>query len=168
MLFGDEERFSKPMTPTKRDGQVYAVKVSQNTDEFIGPGSYYKNDVEEQRGGWQKKSFSRREPMTPSSKEKANGLNRSDFYTHGVMTSYGAMAMPTHSPKRPSPGPGYYEKDIIRSPSSRSVSCFPVLVDIAIVTDSCVRRRFIHQIHRIRCTTEAVPLPGLPLIPPPS
>lgn len=122
MLFGDEKRFSKPLTPTKRDGQVFAVKVSQNTDDHIGPGSYFFNDVEEQRNGWRKKSFSRREPMTPSSKEKANSLNRSDFYTHGVMTSYGAMAMPTQSPKRPSPGPGYYEKDIIRSPSHRSVS----------------------------------------------
>ena len=92
--------------------------------EVIGPGSYFFNDVEEERNGWKKKSFSRREPMTPSTKERNNSiLNRSDFYQQGVMTAYGAMAMPTSSPKaRASPGPGYYDGDILRSPSSKSVS----------------------------------------------
>lgn len=123
MLFGDEKRFSKPVTPSKKDGQVYAIRVGQNTDEHIGPGSYFFNDVEEERNGWKKKSFSRREPMTPSTKERNNSiLNRSDFYQQGVMTAYGAMAMPTSSPKaRASPGPGYYDGDILRSPSFKSL-----------------------------------------------
>lgn len=122
MLFGDEKRFAKPMTPSSKDGQVYATKVGNNTDKNIGPGCYFLSEADEQRNGWKKKSFSRREPMTPSTNERANRLSRSDFYTHGVMTSYGAMAIPTDSPKRASPGPGYYERDIIRSPSGRSVS----------------------------------------------
>lgn len=121
MLFGDEKRFAKPMTPSSKDGQVYATKVGNNTDKNIGPGCYFLSEADEQRNGWKKKSFSRREPMTPSTNERANRLSRSDFYTHGVMTSYGAMAIPTDSPKRASPGPGYYERDIIRSPSGRSL-----------------------------------------------
>lgn len=124
MLFGDEKRFAKPMTPSSKDGQVYAIKVASNTDKNIGPGCYFFSEVDEQRNGWKKKSFSRREPMTPSTKERANGSSRSDSYTHGVMTSYGAMAMPTESPKRASPGPGYYERDIIRSPSGKLVRLF--------------------------------------------
>ena len=61
--------------------------------------------------------------MTPSGKGRSdesslspNGrFDRSDYYTSGVMTSYGTISAP--SPRRHDlPGPGYYEGDILKSP----------------------------------------------------
>lgn len=116
MMFSDEKRFANNLVSSKRDGQMMAVQKA-TTEAHVGPGSYFAGARSD---GWQKRSFSRREPMTPSKKSKE--LDRSDLYAHGVVTSYGAVAVPINSPKAMSPGPGYYDRDIFKSPKSMSSS----------------------------------------------
>ncbi len=117
MLFGNEKRFGKSFVTSSVDKQVMGVK-SDATDASLGPGAYFNTTIEERRGGWSNRSFSRRTPMTPSSKggrseESLTGSPSSpqsrDLYQSAVMTSYGAIAMPP-SPKHNGmvPGPGYY------------------------------------------------------------
>lgn len=122
MLFGDEKRFNRPLVSSAVDRQILAVQ-NPATDEYVGPGAYFNTSEDEKRNGWGNKSFSRRAPMTPTGKGRSdetslspNGrFDRSDYYTSGVLTSYGAMAAP--SPRRSDvPGPGYYEGDILKSP----------------------------------------------------
>ncbi len=111
MLFGDDKRFGKSFVPTKKDTQVLGVQAI-STEEVVGPGSYHNTGLEEQRNGWGRRSFSRRQPMTPPAKKPVFG--RTDSFTAGgVVTSYGALSQPLSDKDiMDSPGPGYYSSSI--------------------------------------------------------
>ena len=111
MLFGDDKRFGKSFVPTKKDTQVLGVQAV-STEEVVGPGSYHNTSLEEQRNGWGRRSFSRRQPMTPPAKKPVFG--RTDSFTAGgVVTSYGALSQPLSDKDIiDSPGPGYYSSSI--------------------------------------------------------
>jgi hypothetical protein len=125
MLFGDEKRFGKTLVNSSRDPQVLPIKPP-STEQHLGPGSYFTNDQEDVRNGWKKKQFSKREPMTPT-RSDLSIFSRQDHYTHGVMTSYGAISVPVYSPKKDSPGPGAYDRDILKTPRGLNVSLFLIL-----------------------------------------
>lgn len=117
MLFGDEKRFDKTYVAHSMDSRIHGVKASA-TDETVGPGSYFSNGLDRnERNGWIKKSFSRREPMTPPARYSVFGRN--DSFTTGVLTSYGTLSAPK-SPKDvlSSPGPGYYDRSVFSFGSS--------------------------------------------------
>jgi hypothetical protein len=124
MFFGDEKRFKKSYSVAKADKQLHAA-VAPATDEMVGPGSYFNTNVDQERNGWVKKSFSKRQPMTPSPSSRNSVFGRNDSYTTGTMTAYGTLSAPM-SPRDilNSPGPGYYEKNAFPfnahlSPNSR-------------------------------------------------
>jgi hypothetical protein len=120
MLFGDEARFAKSYVNSQIDKQVMGVK-NFATEEHIGPGSYFHNDLEEKRNGWGNRSFSRRQPMTPS---KSSSSSMSPRHNHGVITPYGAIAAPPSPHHAASVGPGYYNTSLfnsIASPASPNV-----------------------------------------------
>lgn len=139
MLFGSEKRFGKSLVTSSVDKQVMGVKCD-STDSSLGPGAYFNSTIEERRGGWSNRSFSRRTPMTPGSKgrseESVTGsptspLNR-DLYQSAVMTSYGAIAMPP-SPRHNGivPGPGYYNPtspSISKPAVSHNIKVFKILI----------------------------------------
>ena len=104
MIFSDEARFSKHTVAACGDGLLAMVKDSQ-TDTHLGPGAYYVQQNESVRGGWQKRSFSKREPMSPGTRV----VDRNHHYTAGVMLPGGgiAEAAKMHSALS-SPGPGHY------------------------------------------------------------
>jgi hypothetical protein len=118
MMFGDEKRFKRTYTASSLDKRVHAV-AAKSTDEMVGPGSYFATDLDQQRNGWARRSFSRRQPMTPPASQRYSVFGRNDSYTTGVLTSYGALSAPM-SPRdvMNSPGPGYYEKNVFRFPDS--------------------------------------------------
>lgn len=71
----------------------------------LGPGAYFTAANENLRGGWVKKTFSKRQPMSPG----VGGADRSHHFQSGVMLSSGLGASVVGSPRaRPSPGPGHY------------------------------------------------------------
>lgn len=119
MLFGDEKRFKRNYSASKQDKQIHAA-TAPAADEMIGPGSYFSTNLDEQRNGWAKKSFSRRQPMTPPASQRHSVFGRNDSFTTGVLTSYGALSAPM-SPKDVlnSPGPGYYDRNVFPVGSPR-------------------------------------------------
>ena len=116
MLFGDEKRFQKTYVAHSLDNRIHGVKAVA-TDECLGPGCY-NND-----NGWIKKSFSRRQPMTPPASQRNSLFGRNDSFTTGVLTSYGTLSAPM-SPRDVlgSPGPGYYEKTVFNFSNSSRLS----------------------------------------------
>lgn len=64
---------------------------------------------ENMRGGWMKKTFSKRQPMSPGVRE----VDRHHHFSAGVLLSSG-LSVPSSPKGRPSPGPGHY----IGQPSS--------------------------------------------------
>ena len=121
MIFGDEPRFHKDIVH-HTSGSLAGYKGSE-TDEHVGPGSYFAAQNEESRylhsfdsliilrgflifrSGWQSKSFSKRQPMSPESRS----VDRSFHYTAGVIVPTG-LALPGSPITRQTPGPGYYGK----------------------------------------------------------
>ena len=88
-------------------------KQDPKVEAHLGPGAYFTAANENLRGGWVKKSFSKRQPMSPG----VGGADRSHHFQAGVMLSSGLGT--SGSPRaRPSPGPGHY----IGQPSSFSSS----------------------------------------------
>jgi len=112
MLFSDEERFHKSYVNSQVDKQVMGVK-NFATEEHIGPGSYFQNDLEEKRNGWGNRSFNRRQPMTPGKL-----ATNSPRHNHGVLTPYGAIAAPPSPHHTANTGPGYYNTSSFNSFSS--------------------------------------------------
>lgn len=117
MIFGDEPRFQKSAVAHPLDRQIHGF-AKLETDAHVGPGVYFSNGEEEKRNGWKSRSFSKREPMTPSKSPSS----RNDHYTAGVVTSYGALASPLSPRERSYPGPGHYDGDLMTSFSSKSGS----------------------------------------------
>ena len=105
MIFSDEPRFSKKLVSHPVDGSISGVTKS-STEEHVGPGSYLAQQFEERRSGWNKPSFSNRQPMQ---EPKNCPISRSDYYTAGVLSPNGTMAVPASPARSHSPGPGYYE-----------------------------------------------------------
>jgi hypothetical protein len=112
MMFGDEPRFSKTLVQSGNGTQGYR---KHETDEHVGPGSYFAAQNEESRGGWVPKTFSKRQPMSPHTRP----TDRSFHYTSGVIVSTG-LALPGSPLNRSTPGPGYYGKPIT---AVRSILC---------------------------------------------
>ena len=105
MIFNDEPRFSKSLVQNPVDTSITGVTKS-STEAHVGPGTYLAQQFEERRSGWQRQSFSKREPMT---EPKNKHISRSDYYVSGVIASNGTMATPASPARSQSPGPGYYE-----------------------------------------------------------
>eukprot|EP01038_Epipyxis_sp_PR26KG_P016697 gene16697-22839_t len=87
MLFGDEPRFSRNSIDVK--GEVLRFGKSVETESHVGPGTYFSTELDEIRNGWKKRSFSRKQPMTPP-----EGKNKYD---------------------QPTPGPGHYSGNVLYS-----------------------------------------------------
>jgi hypothetical protein len=109
-MFGDEPRFHKSMVQNSKGIQGFR---NHETDEHVGPGSYFAAQNEESRGGWSSKSFSKRQPMSPESRP----VDRSFHYTSGVIVPTG-LALPGSPLNRSTPGPGYYGRPITAVRSS--------------------------------------------------
>lgn len=119
MIFSDEPRFQKSAIAHPTNRQIHGFSKLE-TEAHVGPGAYFTNSAEEKRNGWASKSFSKRQPMTPS--KTSSPANRNELYTAGVITSYGAIASPVSSKERLSPGPGHYEGNVISFSQDSPVS----------------------------------------------
>ena len=107
MLFGDSGRSG--IAPSSRHPEVAAVRLSNSTQNHIGPGAYHTAHNENIRSGWVKRSYSTRQPMAPgSSPRKGRYAN----YTNGVLVGSGLAEGGRDS--NSTPGPGHYNimKDI--------------------------------------------------------
>ena len=107
MLFGDSGRSG--IAPSSRHPDVAAVKLSNSTQNHIGPGAYHTAHNENIRSGWVKRSYSTRQPMAPGmSRRKERYAN----YTNGVLVGSGLAEGGRDS--NSTPGPGHYNtvKDI--------------------------------------------------------
>ena len=105
MIFADEARFTKHTVAACGDGLAALVKTVQ-TDVHLGPGSYFTEAREAERGGWKRRSFSKREPFSPGSRI----VDRNHHYTAGLLLPSGGIAVAAVSPSAglSSPGPGHY------------------------------------------------------------
>lgn len=111
MIFGDEPRFDKDVQIIH--GQLCGFRKNE-TDKHVGPGSYFAADNEELRSGWCPKSFSRRAPMSPDTRQ----TDRNYHYTSAVLMPVG-LALPGSPSGRQTPGPGYYGKPVVGTPTRR-------------------------------------------------
>lgn len=100
MIFGDEARGIH--LASCGDGLTAMVNQTK-TEAHLGPGAYFVEQNESIRGGWSKRTFSKREPMSPSTRR----TDRSHHYTSGVMMPSGSIAI-SASNLLSSPGPGHY------------------------------------------------------------
>lgn len=94
MIFSDEPRFEKRFSINPTDKQMIGFRKS-STEDHVGPGSYLQTDISDMRNGWKKKSFSKRQPMTPPG---------------ATITPYGTISYATNRQTQVSPGPGSYDK----------------------------------------------------------
>jgi hypothetical protein len=101
MIFSDEARFRNQVASCG-DG-LGALVGHTKTEAHLGPGSYFVASHESTRGGWTKKSYSKRQPMSPGTRE----VDRSHHYTSGVLLP-GGIAIPSSPKLSPTPGPGHY------------------------------------------------------------
>jgi hypothetical protein len=102
MLFASSDRF-KGTPVTHPNGDLQAFRSDKEETDHVGPGVYYNAKEDEVRGGWKKKSFSSREPMSRPNRQ----VDRSHHYTNGEMISFG-IALPRSPEFIASPGPGHY------------------------------------------------------------
>ena len=100
MIFGDEARGIH--LASCGDGLTAMVNQTK-TEAHLGPGAYFVEHNESIRGGWSKRTFSKREPMSGST---SRSHDRSHYYTSGVMMPSGSIAI--SASKLSSPGPGHY------------------------------------------------------------
>lgn len=123
MIFSDEPRFQKNAIAHPTNRQIHGFSKIE-TEKHVGPGAYFSTAEEDKRNGWKKHSFSVRQPMTPV-KASSPSQDRQEYFSAGVLTSYGAIAAPVSPSKRSVPGPGHYDTDIYSSFSQSPVSdCF--------------------------------------------
>lgn len=99
------------------------------------------------RCGWARRSFSRKQPMTPQQRKTDRNLH----YTAGVLVSSG-IAIPGSEMSRMSPGPGYYGGPVV-SPVSTHCHDFNSTLQMSIYImfqNSKSHQDQIQQIHSPR------------------
>ena len=110
MMFADAPRFIGSPVALDNTQQIQG-HTKPPTSLHVGPGAYFVNHNENIRGGWIKKSFSKREPMSPPSGIR---VDRNHHYTAGVLIGTGIAQGGLN--QKPSPGPGHYGSPIVISP----------------------------------------------------
>ena len=104
MLFGDAPRDSKMAVSRKGNGLGAHMKGNR-TEDHLGPGAYYTSHNENIRAGWVRRSYSTKQPMSPTFEGKKE---RHKNYTDSVMNSKGNLLATGGSHSNSTPGPGHY------------------------------------------------------------
>ena len=102
MLFGDAGRDAK--ITSSRTGDIGAHTKGNRTESHLGPGAYFTSHNENIRAGWVKRSFSTKQPMSPTFEGKKE---RYKSYTQSAMSKKGSGLLSTGGLDN-TPGPGHY------------------------------------------------------------
>jgi hypothetical protein len=106
MLFGDAARDTK-VSVSNKNPDIGANVTASRTETHLGPGAYFTSHNENIRGGWVKRSFSVKQPMSPTHVGERKERYRN--YTDSVMSRKGeGLVAQGGFDSNSTPGPGHY------------------------------------------------------------